>query len=108
MSRGPCPNPNQEGCPWQERPGGCFSDTDHIVPQRYRSLGLLVKKYIQTPDNQQQICRYEHDQKNLNSHVTESTDQIPAEEFMLDAVARAFRAGMVRLSSHEQQRLFGT
>ena len=41
----------------------CYSDTDHIVPQRIaRQAGAtaLTKVFIHHPVNKQQICRYEH------------------------------------------------
>lgn len=104
MSRGECPKPLKErvGCPWIDRKGGCFSDADHVVPQRFKDLGLLVSKYIYTPENIEQKCRWEHEEKtNL-----ESFELIPDEEFMLDAVQRAFDAGRLTLRQREYDRLF--
>lgn len=101
MSRKPCPNPNREGCPYAERPIGCHSDKDHVVPQRYRSLGWLVGKYIYTPENIEQRCRWEHEQKTAE----ESPDLIPDATYMVDAVRRAFDSGYLTLSKKDQQRL---
>lgn len=64
-----CPDPNKEGCPWQYRSDGCFADTDHIIPrfvgrqQETRAMRRLARRFLVLPDNKQQLCRYEHDQK---------------------------------------------
>jgi len=67
MAREACPNPNRAGCPWQDRKDGCFSDSDHIIPQRLaRRKGATPaeRQYIMTnPDNRQQLCRWEHEMK---------------------------------------------
>lgn len=104
MSRGECPTPIEErgACPVLAKEGACYSDRDHIVPQRYRFMGLLVRKYIYTPENKQQICRWEHEEKTL----TESPDLIPDEEFMLNAVHRAWRQGDIHLTAKQYERLF--
>lgn len=70
------------GCPYyQRRPrgplrgkqyNGCFSDTDHTVPQRLaRRAGAtaLERAYIYSEVNLVQMCRNEHDAK------TEQGDQ---------------------------------
>lgn len=103
MSRGACPTPEsgRTGCPVANRPNGCYSDIDHVVPQRYKALGLLVRKYIYTPDNQERRCRWEHEQKTQ----TETEDLIPSERFMLDAVFRAVQSGDINLSNRDRQQL---
>lgn len=103
MSRGACPKPldGRTGCPVSKRPNGCYSDIDHVVPQRFKVLGLLVRKYIYTPDNQERMCRWEHEQKTL----TETEALIPSQEFMLDAVFRAVQSGDINLSNRDRQQL---
>lgn len=103
MTRTACPNANRVGCPVAERKGGCFADTDHIVPQRYKRMSLLVRKYIVTPENKQQICRWEHEEKTTH----ESPALIPDEAFMLDAVRRAVDDGLIPLNKRDTKRLFG-
>jgi hypothetical protein len=71
-----CPNPNPNCKYYYRRPPGplkyeqshgCFADTDHIIPQRLaRRAGAtaLEKNYImKNPENQQQLCRWDHDIK---------------------------------------------
>lgn len=96
----PCPQAGAEGCPWAERPGGCFADTDHIVAQKFRYMGLLVSKYIDTPDNKEQLCRWEHDNKD------DYAVELPSEEFMLQAVHAAWRNGQLKLNRKQYDRLF--
>lgn len=86
----PCPSPNKEGCAYAER-GKCYADTDHIIP-RFMSKGApaLLRNYIRTPQNQQQICRFEHDQKTMQDFIT--PPEIPSDRFMIDAIIQARRA----------------
>lgn len=87
MARDFCPNETPE-CRYYKTPSGCFSDIDHIVPQRHKSLHWIIAKYIYTPDNQVQTCRVEHDAKTANRDVTESIELIPP----FDVMARAILA----------------
>lgn len=103
MSRGECPRPleEREGCPWIDRPGGCHSDADHWVPQRYKVMGWLISKYIYTPDNIVQDCRWTHEQKT----PTETTDLIPEAEVMIAAVQMAYESGRLAFNVRDIQRL---
>lgn len=103
MSRGECPRPLEErdGCPVLRRGAECYSDKDHIVPQRYKVMSWLISKYIYTPDNIKQECRWNHEQKTL----TESHDLIPEAEVMIGAVTRAYEAGHLALNVRDLQRL---
>lgn len=97
MSVGPCPNP-QENCPWFGRKApkplrrtqehGCFSDEDHIIP---RFLGRqatennrIIRKYINLPENRQQICRWEHDEKTADDLY--NPPELPPLEVMKAAI----------------------
>lgn len=105
----PCPHP-QEGCPYFDRQPppqladqdhGCFSDTDHLVPKRFRGIGWLVGLYIETPNNKVQTCRWWHDDKTER----ETTDLIPNHQFMLESVMSAHDQGMLALSNDDLRRI---
>lgn len=91
----PCPEPNKEGCPWVDRPGGCFADTDHIVPRFLaRRVGdgvgkMIARKYVDLPENKQQLCRYEHDQK--SAEELETPPELPELEVMKAAIKQRRR-----------------
>lgn len=96
---GECPNPRAE-CPYAAREG-CFSDTDHIVPQRLGKT-TLAAVYIDLPANKQQLCRWEHDQK------TASGDEpLPERHVMRDAIQMAIELGEVALSKRKRKAIFG-
>jgi len=93
MTIGECPTPNQ-ACPYYLRPPrtpsaehGCFSDTDHIVPQRLANT-VLEKLFIYSPENKQQICRSEHEDKTFSGD-----EALPDREEMLERVRRQIKAG---------------
>lgn len=104
--RGECPVPFEErgACPVLAKEGECYSDTDHRTPQRYRKLGWLVRKYIDTPDNKEQLCRWEHLEK-TGSSLEDPENCIPDEETMLGAVQRAYEAGQLSLNKKDRLRL---
>lgn len=91
-----CPKANTE-CPYFNRstPGalhetqehGCFADTDHKIPRFMgRGASSLLRNYIRSEDNQQQLCRHEHDIKTAE----ERNDQpeLPSDRFMIDTLVR--------------------
>ena len=81
-----------EGCPYKER-GKCYEDTDHKIPRylgRQASASALLKNYIRSDANKQQLCRYEHDQKSLED--LRNPPEIPDEKFMIDAIIKSRRA----------------
>lgn len=94
MARSECPDPNKEGCPWQFREGGCFADTDHIIPrfvgrqQPTRAMRRLARLFIVLPENKQQLCRYEHDQK-CHEEMVAPPELPPADEMRRAIVAHA-------------------
>ena len=92
---GPCPNP-REDCPYYgrrapaslegEQTHGCRADTDHILPRFVgkQAVSKLVKNFIRSKANQQQICRWEHDKKSLED--LKNPPEIPSDRFMIDAI----------------------
>lgn len=77
---GACPNPSR-ACPYygarprgplrREQSHGCFSDTDHKIPQRLVKRvaeTALAREIINDPDNLQQLCRWEHDEKTAHEN----------------------------------------
>lgn len=97
--RGECPNPKPE-CRYNQL-GGCFSDTDHIVPRRLATTALNGV-YIELPDNKQQICRDEHDQKTF-----EGDEPLPDVQTMRDAIFAAQSLGVVSLSRRKMKAVYG-
>ena len=95
-----CPNAH-EGCQYFERstPGrlrgtqehGCYADTDHVIP-RFMGKGAvaLVRNYIRSRPNQQQLCRQDHDIKSLSEWA--SPPELPPEREMIDQLIAARRA----------------
>lgn len=108
MAIGSCPNPSFE-CPWFRRPTprplkgsqehGCFSDLDHIVPQRLGTTAL-AKTYINLPENKQQLCRWDHDEKGY-----EGDEPLPPEDYMAERVAVAALEGAIRLNAKKKKRI---
>ena len=93
-------------CPWFNRPpkykgaeNGCFSDTDHIVPQRL-SQTALSKLYIHSPENKQQLCREAHDNK-----TAEGDEPLPDRDTMLSSVLGQIATGELAVSKNIKRRL---
>lgn len=97
----PCPNACPE-CPFYEKKAPkplqgtqehrCFSDTDHIIPRfmgRIAGASTLLKNYIRSTANQQQLCRWEHDQKTIDEW--NNPPIIPSEAFMISAIKESRR-----------------
>lgn len=104
MTVGECPTPRVD-CPYYSRQPrtpdsevGCFSDTDHIVPQRL-ATNALSKLYIYSPENTQQICRREHEEK-----TREGDEPLPDRETMLESVKRQIKAGQLVVSRTVKRR----
>lgn len=96
---GECPNPRPE-CPYAAR-GGCFSDTDHIVPKRLAET-TLAAVFIELPSNKQQLCRWDHEQK------TASGDEpLPERHVMREAIETAVQLGEIALSRRKHKAIFG-
>lgn len=97
--RGECPDPIPE-CRYAER-GGCFSDTDHIVPQRLATTALAAI-YIDLPVNKQQLCRRIHDQK-----TAEGDEPLPDVEVMRKEIQLAHALGEIALSRRKMKAVYG-
>lgn len=92
-----CPNACPE-CPlYDRRPPkplratqehGCYSDRDHIIP-KFMGKGAikLVKRFIHSPENYQQLCRWEHNEKSIED--LQNPPELPDVEFMRAAVRAA-------------------
>lgn len=89
-----CPNAH-EGCSYFNRstPGrltdtqehGCFASTDHRTPKFMgKGATALVRNYIRSTDNQQQLCRDEHDQKTVEEWGNHP--KLPDDRYMIDAL----------------------
>jgi hypothetical protein len=63
-------------------------------------MGWVLNKYIDTPENKRDDCRWTHEQK-----PEETLDMIPSQDFMLDAIRRAYESGDLTLNKRDQQRL---
>lgn len=100
MARGMCSPEQVERCPLPSH----YSDRDHIVPQRYKRFSWLLRHYIVTPENKQQVCRWEHIQK-TDSPAEELENCIPTEDFMITAIRRAHEAGQPKLNHQDLLRL---
>lgn len=97
--RGECPSPQAE-CKWAER-GGCFSDTDHIVPRRLATTALAAT-YIELQANKQQLCRREHEEK-----TAAGDEPLPDVETMRQAIVRAQAMGEVALGRRKMKAVYG-
>lgn len=116
MAIRPCPNPSMD-CPFFEQmppsclkstqEHGCFSDLDHIVPQRYaRAVGAtaLEKTYIlDYPGNHQQLCRWEHEEKTF-----QGDEPLPDRAIMRQRLAQAVLEGIMVLSGNKRKQIFGS
>lgn len=98
MAYGECPFANEQCKYWDRKtPGplrktqehGCYSDLDHIVPQRL-GYTALNSTYIQLAVNKQQLCRRLHDEKTANGD-----EPLPPEEDMISAVRDAEANGEI-------------
>ena len=94
-----CPNPNPN-CPYfnrntpsplrGEQTHGCYSDTDHVTPRfmgRIAGATTLLKNYIRSDANKQQLCRWEHDKKTIDEW--NNPPELPSEAFMISAIKEA-------------------
>ena len=95
---GECPNPNPL-CKYAER--GCFSDTDHIVPQRLATTALNAA-YIDLPVNKQQLCRREHEEK-----TAAGDEPLPSVEEMREAVLIAHSLGAIAMGRRRMKAVYG-
>ena len=104
-----CPNPLPD-CPWFGRPTpkclrstqehGCFSDLDHILP-RFLGRTSLQRRFIERPENKQQLCRWEHDEKTFEDENWPPI--LPDAKTMRQMLALRKESGIVEISSPEYQ-----
>lgn len=78
---------------------GCFSDKDHKVPQRLATTAL-ARAYIYSPDNLQQICRSEHDDK-----CKDGDDPLPERNIMVERVLTQAKLGRLAISRNLKRRI---
>lgn len=97
--RGECPDP-VPWCKYAER-GGCFSDTDHIVPRRLATTALTLI-FIELQSNKQQLCRREHEEK-----TAQGDEPLPDRETMRQEVVRAQAMGEIALGRNKMKQIFG-
>lgn len=97
--RGECPDP-VPWCKYAER-GGCFSDTDHIVPRRL-GTSALAATFIELQSNKQQLCRREHEEK-----TAQGDEPLPEREVMKQAIVRAHAMGEIALGRSKFKQIFG-
>jgi hypothetical protein len=98
--RGECPSP-QDDCPYADREGGCYSDIDHEYYPAIDYSDIMGSEFRELPENKQQICRWEHEQK----HAHELPPTKPPREYMLGRIATAYYAGEINLSKRKLKRL---
>lgn len=98
--RGECPNPSPD-CPYSDRPGGCYSDTDHLYYPGVDYSGIMESEFRELPENKQQKCRWEHEQR----HLDEVPPEKPPREHMLGRIAAAYALGEIYLSKRKLKRL---
>lgn len=113
---GACPTPREE-CPYFERPTprplkgtqehGCRSDEDHIIPLRLGATALEFM-YLNLPDNLQQICRWEHEQRNAeHARGVVDYDELPSKQEMIRAVAKFVMENDIYVSKAKARKIFG-
>lgn len=100
MTRGGCPEPRPE-CPYSERPEGCFSDLHHLYFPRLDYRDIMSAEFRELPENKQQICRWEHEQR----HASEQPLEKPTREEMLGRIATALESGNIHLSKNKLRKL---
>ena len=82
MAREACPDP-QPDCKYATLRGGCFSDEHHLYWPKRAYCGKIATEFRELPENKEQICRREHDEK----HATQSPPEMPMRDVMLARIA---------------------
>lgn len=95
MSYGECPEP-QDDCKFAP---DCFSDIDHLIPQRLAETAL-EKQYINLPEFKERICRRLHEERNARHASGDESDipEMPDTEIMARRVIHAHKLGEISLS----------
>jgi hypothetical protein len=81
MAREACPDP-QPDCKYATLKGGCFSDLHHTYWPKRLYCGKIATEFRGLPENKQQICRREHDER----HATEPIPEKPTIDEMKLAI----------------------
>jgi hypothetical protein len=102
MSIEKCPNP-QPDCKYFPN---CFSDKDHLIPQRLGTTALK-RAYLNLPQFQEQICRREHDERNARHNRGDTSDipPFPTENHMRAEIMDAVELGVVSLSKALEKKI---
>lgn len=97
-----CPNP-QPDCKYAPE---CFSDNDHIIPQRLGTTALR-RTYLELPQFQQQLCRRLHDERNARHAAGDTSDipPFPTDNVMRAVILDAVEDGVVSLSRTKERKL---
>ena len=99
--KGECPNPRPD-CPYAQQ--GCFSDEHHLYFPRVDYRDIMASEFRNLPENKEQICRREHDER----HAVEQPPERPPREQMLGALATALSEGRLYLSRNKRKKLYLT
>lgn len=95
--KGECPNISPD-CPYADK---CFSDVDHLYYPRVDYRGIIEAEFRVLPENKEQKCRWEHEQR----HSSEQPPEKPPREYMIGRIATAYYAGEISLSKRKLKRL---
>lgn len=97
-----CPNP-QPDCKYAPE---CFSDNDHLIPQRLGTTALR-RTYLELPEFQQQVCRRLHDERNARHDRGDLSDipEFPTDNQMRARILDAVEDGEVSLSRSKEKKL---
>lgn len=97
-----CPNASPECHYWDKTPPpelrgsqshGCYEDKDHLIPRR-AGFCAVTRYIIKRPENQEYICRKEHDLKNHREMVTGIDDHpLPSLDEIAEIIADDIEAG---------------
>jgi len=72
---------------------GCYEDTDHLISQRLGTCALS-NYVVRRPENKEQTCRAEHDEKNHREAVTGVDDYpLPPRDILARIVMNDIEAG---------------
>ena len=102
MSIEQCPNPKPD-CKYAPE---CFSDNDHLIPQRLGETALK-RAYLNLPQFQEQVCRQEHDERNARHNAGDLSDipPFPSDNQMRAAILDAVESGDMSISRTQEKRL---
>lgn len=102
MAYGECPI-KQPDCRYYPE---CFSDNDHLIPQRLGKTALQ-KAYLNLPQFQIQLCRRLHDERNARHNAGDTSDipPFPSDNVMRAVILDAVESGEIFLSRSKEKKL---